>query len=71
MPLDNAGKLATGFTDPKSNEVLHRHFDREDLQTLQTQLYPIASQTLTVDHVTPISQVDVLELDPHAPSFMT
>lgn len=70
VPLGNAGKLATGFTEPKSNEVLHRHFDREDLQTLQMQLYPIASQTLTVDHVTPISQVDALELHPHAPLFM-
>jgi hypothetical protein len=67
VPLNNAGKLATDFTDPESNEVLHRHFDREDLQT---QLYPIASHTLTVDRVTPINQVDALELDPHAPSFM-
>ena len=67
MPLNNAGKLATDFTDPESNEVLHRHFDREDLQT---QLYPIASHTLTVDLVTPINQVDALELEPHALSFM-
>ena len=70
VPPGNACNLATGFIDPQSIEVLHRHFDREDLQTLQAQLYPIASHALAVDRVTPISQVDELELDPHAPSFM-
>jgi hypothetical protein len=70
VPLGNAGSLATGFADLKSLEVLQRHFGGEDLQTLQTQLYPIASHAVAVDRVTPISQVDALELDPHAPSFL-
>ncbi len=70
VPLGNAGNLATGFADPQSLEVLQRHVGGEDLQTLQTQLYPIASHAVAVDRVTPISQMDALELDPHAPSFL-
>jgi len=70
VPLGNAGNLATGFADPQSLEVLQRHFDREDLQTLQAQLYPIASHAVAVDRVEPISQADALELDADATSFM-
>jgi hypothetical protein len=70
VPLGNAGNLATGFADPQSLEVLQRHFDREDLQTLEAQLYPIASHAVAVDRVEPISQIDALELDPNAPSFL-
>ena len=71
VPLGNAGNLATGFADPQSLEVLHRHFGGEDLQTLQTQLYPIASHAVAVDRVTPISHTDAMDLDPHAPEFLT
>jgi hypothetical protein len=71
VPLGNAGNLARGFADPQSLEVLRRHFGGEDLQTLQTQLYPMAAHAVAVDRVTTISQVDALELDPHAPSFLT
>lgn len=71
VPLGNAGELAAGFADPKSLEVLHRHFGGEDLQVLQSQLYPIAAHATPVDHLVPISQVDALELDPHAPSFLS
>jgi hypothetical protein len=70
VPLGNAGNLATGFADTQSLEVLQRHFDRDDLQTLETQLYPIASHAVAVDRVEPISQVDALELDADAASFM-
>lgn len=70
VPLGNAGNLAGGFADPQSLEVLQRHFGGEDLQTLQAQLYPIASHALAIDRVTTISQVDALELDPQAPSFL-
>lgn len=70
VPLGNAGNLATGFADTQSREVLQRHFGGEDLQMLQTQLYPIVSHAVAVDRVTPISQMDALELDPHAPSFL-
>ena len=70
VPLGNAGNLATGFADPQSFEVLQRHFDRDDLQTLEAQLYPIASHAVAVDRVEPISQVDALELDADAASFM-
>lgn len=70
VPLGNAGNLAAGFADPKSREVLQRHFGGEDLQTLQSQLYPIASHALAIDRVTTISQVDAMELDPQAPSFL-
>jgi len=70
VPLGNAGNLATGFADPQSLEVLARHFAREDLQTLQAQLYPIAAHTLAVDRITPINQVDALALDPDAPAFL-
>jgi len=70
VPLGNAGNLAAGFTDRQSREVLQRHFDGEDLQTLQAQLYPIAQHAVAVDRVTTISQVDALELDPEAPSFL-
>jgi len=45
VPLGNAGELAAGFADPKSLEVMQWHFGGEDLQTLRTQLYPIASHT--------------------------
>jgi hypothetical protein len=70
VPLGNAGNLARGFADPQSLEVLQRHFGGEDLQMLQTQLYPITAHAVAVDRVTPMSQVDALELDPHAPSFL-
>ena len=70
VPLGNAGNLAVGFADPQSLEVLQRHFGGEDLQTLQGQLYPSAHHAVAVDRVTTISQVDALELDPHAPSFL-
>ena len=70
VPLGNAGELAAGFADPKSLEVMQWHFGGEDLQTLRTQLYPIASHTVAVDHIMSISQVDALELDPHAASFL-
>jgi len=70
VPLGNAGDLAAGFADPQSLEVLQRHFGGEDLQTLQTQLYPVASHAVAVDRVTTIAKVDALELDPHAPSFL-
>jgi hypothetical protein len=71
VPLGNAGDLATGFSDPQSLEVLQRHFVREDLQTLQAQLYPIASHAVAIDRVTHITQVDAIALDPDAPSFMS
>jgi len=70
VPLGNAGELAAGFADPKSLEVMQLHFGGEDLQTLRTQLYPIASHTVAVDRIMSISQVDALELDPHAASFL-
>jgi hypothetical protein len=70
VPLGNAGTLAVGFADPQSREVLQRHFGGEDLQTLQAQLYPIASHAVAVDRVTTMSQVDALELDQQAPSFL-
>jgi len=70
VPLGNAGELAAGFADPKSLEVMQWHFGGEDLQTLRTQLYPIASHTVAVDRIMSISQVDALELDPHAASFL-
>ena len=70
VPLGNAGNLAAGFADPQSLEVLQRYFDSDDLQTLQTQLYPVASHTVAVDRITPISQADALELDHHAPAFV-
>lgn len=71
VPLGNAGNLATGFADPQSLEVLKRHFVSEDLQTLQTQLYPVASDAVAVDRVTPINQVDAMALDPDAPAFLS
>jgi hypothetical protein len=54
---------------------LHRHFDREDLldpadAALPRRGFSQSHHTLTVDRVTPINQVDALELYPHAPSFM-
>lgn len=70
VPLGNAANLAAGFADPQSLEVLQRYFDSDDLQTLQTQLYPVASHTVAVDRVTPISKADALDLDPHAPAFV-
>jgi len=70
VPLGNAGELAAGFADPKSLEVMQLHFGGEDLQTLQTQLYPIASHTVAVDRIMTMSQVEALELDPHAASFL-
>jgi len=70
VPLGNAGELAAGFADPKSLEVMQWHFGGEDLQTLRTQLYPVASHAVAVDRIMTISQVDALELDPHAASFL-
>jgi len=70
VPLGNAGELAAGFADPKSLEVMQLHFGGEDLQTLRTQLYPIASRTVAVDRIMTMSQVEALELDPHAASFL-
>lgn len=70
VPLGNAGNLAVGFADPQSLAVLQRHFGSEELQTLQTQLYPIAPHAVPVDRIAPISQVEALELDPHAASFL-
>ncbi len=70
VPLGNAGNVAAGFADPQSLEVLQRHFGEEDLQTLQTQLYPIASHTLAVDGVTTISKAEALEQDSQAASFL-
>jgi hypothetical protein len=70
VPLGNAYNLAAGFADPKSREVLQRYFGAEDLQTLQTQLYPNAPHTVALERIMTISQADALELDPHAPSFL-
>lgn len=70
VPLGNAGNLAPGFSDHQSIEVLQRYFDRNDLKTLREQLYPVASQAINVNRITPISQVDALGLDPHADSFL-
>ena len=49
---------------------MQRNFDREDLQTLEAQLYPIAYHAVAVDRLEPISQVDALELDADAASFI-
>ena len=70
VPLGNARDQAAGFADPQSLEVLQRHFGREDLQTLQTQLYPIASHAVAVDCVRTISPEDATELDPYARVFL-
>ena len=70
VPLGNAREQAAGFANPRSLEVLQRHFVREDLQTLQSQLYPIASHAVAVDRVQTISQMEAMELDPYAPSFL-
>ena len=70
VPLGNAGNLATGFADPKSVEVIQRYFGKEDLQTLRSQLYPIASNTISVNSITSISKLDALQMDPNAPAFL-
>lgn len=71
VPLGNAGNLARGFADPQSLEVMQRYFTGEDLQTLQTQFYPIASHAFSVDRVMAIGKVDALEQDPNAPAFIS
>jgi hypothetical protein len=71
VPLGMAGGLAAGFVDPQSLEVLHRHFSGDELQTLTGQLYPIATHAVPFDTVTTLSQVEALELDPCAPSFLS
>lgn len=71
VPLGNAGNQAAGFADPRSLEVLQRHFGADDLQTLEAQLYPIAEHAVPVDTVSTISQGEALELDPSAASFLS
>jgi hypothetical protein len=71
VPLGLASHQAAGFADPQSLEVLQRHFAADELYTLEGQLYPIASHAFAVDSVSTISQVEALELDPSAPSFLS
>jgi hypothetical protein len=71
VPLGLAGRQAAGFAHHQSLEVLHRHFSADELQTLEGQLYPMASHAFAFDTVSPISQVEALELDPSAPSFLS
>ena len=70
VPLGLASRQAAGFAHPQSLEVLQRHFSTDELQTLEGQLYPMASHAFAVDTVSPISLAEALELDPSAPSFL-
>lgn len=70
VPLGHAGNLAAGFADYQSLAVLQRYFGAEDLQTLQAQLYPIAANTIPIDHIAAISKADALQTDHYAPAFL-
>jgi hypothetical protein len=70
VPLGNAGALAPGFRDSRNYEVMGRHFDPEDLETLKGQLYPKAEQAIPVVAITSASKAEALELDPCAQSFL-
>lgn len=71
VPLGLASHQAAGFAHPQSLEVLQRHFSADELQSLEGQLYPMASHAFAVDTVSPISLAEALEHDPHAPSFLS
>ena len=71
VPLGLASRQAAGFAHPQSLEVLQRHFSTDELQTLEGQLYPMASHAFAVDTVSPISLAEALELDPSASSFLS
>ena len=69
VPLGNAGNQAAGFQDGSSMEVMSRYFDSNDLEVLQSQLYPIAEHATAINKIQPISKADALAIDPHASAF--
>jgi hypothetical protein len=71
VPLGLASRQAAGFAHPQSLEVRQRHFSTDELQTLEGQLYPMASHAFAVDTVSTISLAEALELDPSAPYFLS
>ena len=49
VPLSIAGEACPGFTNYQSREVVERTFDRQDVQILESQLYPTLEGALQVD----------------------
>jgi len=49
VPLAVAGETCPGFINSQSREVVERTFDRQDIQILESQLYPTLDGALQVD----------------------
>ena len=49
VPLSVAGEACPGFTNHHSREVVERTFDGQDVQILESQLYPTLEGALQVD----------------------
>ena len=49
VPLSVAGDVCPGFTNKQSREVVERSFEAQDVQILQSQLYPTLDGTLQVE----------------------
>ena len=49
IPLSVAGEACPGFTNHQSREVVERTFDGQDVQILESQLYPTLEGALQVD----------------------
>ena len=49
VPLSVAGEACPGFTNHQSREVVERTFDGQDVQILESQLYPTLEGALQVD----------------------
>ena len=70
VPLQSAGEVAQGFLQPKSMEVMKRHFDSKDIQILRNQLYPDAGRSIHLQGIQRISSAEAHAVDPNANAFL-
>lgn len=70
VQLGLAGQHARGFHDGQSLEVLQRHLNGEQLDSLKHQLYPDATAAHQLRRLQPISASQTRQLDPHADAFL-
>lgn len=70
VQLGAAHQFARGFRDHQSLEVMQRHFNTQELQVLQQQLYPDASAADYIRRIHPLTAAQALELDPSAKAFL-
>ena len=70
VPLNSAERLAAGFQQPQSLEVMQRHLSSEELEIMRYQLYPNAASAIPLDSIQPISSQQAIALAPTAAALL-